>query len=77
MIRPSSGTIDRQDKFRQYEAAGVAHYWVLDPKKKSIEGYQIAGGKYAPPGVARDEESISLPPFNDLVIPLRQLWQPE
>ena len=48
MLSPSSGTIDRRDKFAQYEAAGVAHYWLVDPKKKSIEGFELIDGAYRP-----------------------------
>ncbi len=77
VLSPSSGTIDRRDKFRQYEAAGVANYWMLDPKKKSMEGFKLSGAKYLPAGSASGEGTIHLPPFDDLAIPLGELWQPE
>ena len=34
IISPSSGTIDREVKFRQYESGHVEHYWILDPLEK-------------------------------------------
>lgn len=77
VLSPSSGTIDRRDKFEQYEAAGVAHYWLLDPKAKLIEGFRLLNGKYESSGRARDAETIHLPPFEDLAIPPGELWQPD
>lgn len=77
VLSPCSGTIDRRDKFAQYEAAGVAYYWMLDPKTKSIEGFRLINGKYECTGRARGTETIHLPPFEDLAIPLGDLWQPE
>ena len=77
VLSPSSGTIDRQDKFEQYKRGGVAHYWIVDPKAKVIEGFQLVDDKYVPTGRARDGETIHLPPFADLAIPLGELWKPE
>ena len=76
-LSPSSGTIDRRDKFAQYEAAGVAHYWIVNPKKKSFEGFERVDGTYRPSGSAHGDETLHLPPFKDLAIPLGELWQPE
>jgi Uma2 family endonuclease len=77
VLSPSSGTIDRKDKFAQYEAAGVAYYWIVDPKNKSLDGFELVDGAYRSSGAARGDETICLPPFEDLTIPLGELWQPE
>lgn len=77
VLSPSSGTTDRRDKFGQYEAAGVMHYWMVDPKTKAFDGFQLINGIYRPTGSARGDETIHLPPFDDLAIPLGELWQPE
>lgn len=31
-VSPSSVTLDRVTKFREYEAAGVREYWIIDPR---------------------------------------------
>ena len=77
VLSPSSGTIDRRDKFAQYEGAGVANYWIVDPKTKVVEGFQLIGGRYETTGSARGDAIVHLPPFPDLAIPLGELWQPE
>ena len=38
IISPSSSAIDRTAKFKQYEKGKVTHYWIVDPKARTIEG---------------------------------------
>lgn len=76
IVSPSSSTTDRLDKFQQYEAGGVAHYWILDPIPRSIEGFKLRRGKYVPTGEGRDDQTVHLPPFPKLAIPLGTLWWP-
>jgi Uma2 family endonuclease len=77
VISPSSIEIDREDKFAQYAAAGIAHYWIVDPAEKTIEAYRLVKGQYEPVGNGRDEDAVRLSPFADLEIPLGELWHPE
>jgi Uma2 family endonuclease len=76
IISPSSKTTDRKQKFKQYEKGKVAHYWIVDPASKSIEGYKLAGGKYRLTGQGKNNDVVRLPPFQDLEIPLGRLWWP-
>jgi Uma2 family endonuclease len=73
---PSSGTIDRKDKFKQYAEGGVAHYWILDPERESLEGFKLRGKKYVATGNGEGSDSVTLPPFPKLKIPLAKLWFP-
>lgn len=74
IISPSSQIIDREDKFRQYEAGGVRHYWIVDTAARELEGYQLRRKKYVPCARGEGDQVISLPPFDDLKIPLSKLW---
>ena len=77
VLSPSSGAIDRKDKFEQYADAGVGFYWILHPEKHTIEGYALSRGKYKLSGKAKDDEIVTLPPFKDLRITLAGIWQPD
>ena len=77
VISPSSGTIDRVDKFHQYAAAGVQFYWLVDPQKKTIEAYELTDGSYRETARGQAEDVVCLPPFPELEIPLADLWHPE
>jgi Uma2 family endonuclease len=77
VLSPSSRTIDKKDKFRQSEAAGVAYYWIIDPRQRSMEAHQPKAKKYRAAGEGKGEDVVRLPPFPDLDIPLADLWEPE
>lgn len=47
VISPSSFRLDRKTKFDAYEQAGVAEYWLADPKTRAVEVYTLARGEYA------------------------------
>lgn len=76
ILSPSSETIDKVDKFEQYEAAGVAHYWIVDPAHRAVEAFELKEGKYVAAGKGRDAEAVRFPPFPDLEIPLGRIWHP-
>ena len=76
IISPSTSTIDRVDKFEQYQTGGVLHYWIIDPHEHSIEAYQLRRGKYALSGRGIGNDVVRLPPFPGLEIPLERLWLP-
>jgi Uma2 family endonuclease len=76
VISPSSVEVDRRQKFNEYRKAGVKYYyWIVDPAKRSFEGYVLKSRRYILAGKATGEQSISLPPFDDLQIPLGKLWR--
>jgi len=77
IISPSSVTYDRKEKFNLYESGGVAHYWILDPYKKTLDGYSLADGKYQKSASGKNMDVMRLSPFVDLDIPLARLWQPD
>lgn len=76
IVSPTSGTIDRRDKFKQYAAGGVAFYWIVDPQKLSFEGFELKDGEYVLAARAQGTEPITLPPFPSLEIALGKLWFP-
>jgi Uma2 family endonuclease len=77
VVSPSSTRIDRSDKFEQYAKAGVKYYWIVDPRTKRTEGYRLVRGAYKLVGEGKGKDTIRLPPFDDLEIPLEELWQPD
>jgi Uma2 family endonuclease len=53
VVSPDSRVRDRTEKLREYEAAGVKEYWVIDPMQRSAEVHRLsAAGRYelVPPG---------------------------
>jgi len=47
IISPESIDRDREDKFGEYESAGVREYWLIDPDRRSAQFYELASdGRY-------------------------------
>ena len=74
ILSPSTRARDRGIKLRRYAAAGVPHYWIVDPCSRELEarrlterGYELSG-KLGPGSVFRSEL------FPDLEIPIDELW---
>lgn len=76
IISPSSTVIDRVDKVQQYAEGGVANYWIVDPAKRTMEGFQLRSGQYILVVQGKDSDVLRLTPFSDLDIPLAKLWRP-
>jgi Uma2 family endonuclease len=76
IISPTSGTVDRRDKFKQYAKGRVANYWIVDPRLKTIEAFRLVSGRYRIAKRGQGNETVSLPPFPELSIPLGTIWFP-
>lgn len=76
VISAETRSIDRQDKFRQYAAGGVAFYWIIDPQDRTIEAYRLVSGRFVECGRGKKSDTVRLAPFEDLKIPLSKLWWP-
>jgi len=74
VISPSSIRLDRQRKFDAYEQAGVAEYWLVDPKARSVEIYTLSNGEYALLGQYTGDELISSKLLAGLAIPNHALY---
>jgi Uma2 family endonuclease len=74
ILSPSTRARDRGLKMRRYAAAGVGRYWIVDPRKRSLEAYVLSeggyelSGEYGPGSVFRPDL------FPGLEIPIDELW---
>jgi Uma2 family endonuclease len=47
VVSPESRKRDRQQKYKEYQAAGVREYWIVDPLSKSVDVFALnSAGKY-------------------------------
>jgi Uma2 family endonuclease len=74
VLSPSSIRADRREKFALYASEKVKHYWIVDPKLKTIEAYALKSGKYSGGVRGSNSDTVSLAPFPKLKIPLARLW---
>ncbi len=76
VLSPGNANYDRKEKFKLYEESGVAHYWIVDPDARTIEGYKLSGKKYRASGHGKNNDVVNLPPFETLSLKLSDLWRP-
>ncbi|HSU17825.1 Uma2 family endonuclease [Longimicrobium sp.] len=67
VVSPESRTRDRREKFREYEAAGVREYWLIDPAQRTADVYALSPG-----GVYERVDPGDPPRLNSVVLP--GLW---
>lgn len=65
---------DRVVKMPLYAREGVGHIWLVDPDRKTIEAYVLQHGRWLLHGAHKDQEKISVPPFEAMVPELSALW---
>lgn len=75
VISPSTVTIDRHTKLQLYARHGVPCYWIVDPDTRSVDAYALSEGTYRTTMHTSGDESLSAPPFSDLVITAATLWR--
>jgi Uma2 family endonuclease len=74
VLSPSTEALDRGKKLRIYAREGVAHVWLVDPLRESLEILALDSGMLAPAARHHGDESVRAPPFAAVALDLRALW---
>jgi Uma2 family endonuclease len=76
ILSPSTRARDRGIKLRRYAAAGVPHYWIVDPRTRILEAYHLVAGGYELTGTHGPGATFepTLFPVPGLEIPIDELW---
>jgi len=74
IFSPSTRARDRGIKMRAYAAAGVLHYWMLDPRTRSLEPHRLGDQGYERQGTFGPGSIFQPELFPGLDIPIDDLW---
>jgi Uma2 family endonuclease len=58
VLSPSTAHYDKTFKFLLYEKYGVREYWLVEPAKRQVEVWKLAGAKYAEQGIFGEDETF-------------------
>ncbi len=74
VLSPSTERIDRGKKLQRYARERVAHVWLLDPVRQSLEVLTLDGGQWKL--LARHEGGVAVRavPFDAIELELGALW---
>lgn len=73
-LSPSTASTDRDQKFKIYQEAKVAHYWIIDPTAQTLEEYVWQPNGYSRCALHTDNDEFHPSLFPELVIRLKELW---
>ena len=74
VLSPSTRRVDLQEKRPIYASEGVAYLWLIDPADRTLEAFELRGGQWVLIACAKDDEPVSVRPFDAITFSLGDLW---
>jgi Uma2 family endonuclease len=74
VLSPSTEYIDRGKKLRIYAREGVAHAWLVDPLRQSLEVLTLESGSLEQIEEHYGTSTVRARPFDAIELTLRALW---
>jgi len=74
VLSPSTETIDRTKKLRIYARERVAHAWLLDPLRQTLEVLSLKSGTWTTRAIHEGRSSVRAEPFEAVELELGALW---
>jgi Uma2 family endonuclease len=77
ILSPSTARLDRVEKMPVYAEEGVRHLWLADPLAKTLEVFELTGGRWTLIAAHGGDGDAAIAPFDAVPLPLGDLWLPE
>lgn len=74
VISPRSKLYDRVNKHMAYEQAGVAEYWLVDPRKRTIELFTLENSKYRSLGIFQGDQILPSHIVPEITLPVTRFF---
>lgn len=74
ILSPSTEKVDRCQKRRIYGENGVAHLWLVDPRARMLETFELVGTRWQVEPTISDTTEVCAPPFSEHRFSLGVLW---
>ena len=74
VLSASTRRVDLQEKRPIYAREGVAHLWLIDPADRTLEAFELRDGEWVLIACAKDDEPVSIRPFDAITFSLGDLW---
>ena len=77
ILSPSTEKYDRCEKREIYAEAGVRHLWLVDPRVRVVEAFELENGHWMLAGTYTGDSVVRIAPFDAIEFRLGRLWPPE
>lgn len=74
ILSPATAKYDRGVKREIYAREKISYYWIVDPVERLIEVFAWQNGRWILEMAVTDEQTVHLPPFEQLPFDLSILW---
>ncbi len=74
VLSPSTRRIDLHEKRPIYARENVRHLWFVDPVARDLEAFELRKGEWVLIATAKDDDPVSVPPFDAITFNLGDLW---
>ena len=74
VLSDSTRKVDLHGKRPIYAHEGVAHLWLVEPTDRTLEAFVLRDGQWVLVGSAKDDDSVSIRPFDAITFSLGDLW---
>ena len=74
VLSPATRKLDLHGKRPVYARARVRHLWLIDPIDRTLEAFELHGRQWLLIATARDDDPVSIRPFDAVTFNLGVLW---
>ena len=74
VLSNSTRKVDLHGKRPIYAREGVSYLWLVDPIDRTLEAFELRGGQWLLIASAKDDDPVSVRPFNAITFSLGDLW---
>jgi Uma2 family endonuclease len=74
ILSPSTEALDRGKKLHRYAREGVAHAWLIEPLRQTLEVLWLVSGKWDRLALHEGHVNVRAPPFDAVELELGALW---
>jgi Uma2 family endonuclease len=77
ILSPNTKGHDRIKKMPIYAQNGVNHAWLIDPVERTLEVFQLEGGRWVAVGFYGENDVVRAEPFKEAEIKMGDFWMEE
>ena len=74
VLSKSTEKTDRAEKMPIYASFGVGYAWLVHPRRRTLEAFQLRDGKWLAIAVHKDTDRARIAPFDAIELELAMLW---
>ena len=74
MLSASTRKLDLHEKRPVYAREDIPHLWLVDPTDRTLEAFGLHDGQWLLIASAKDDDPVSIRPFDAITFSLGDLW---